>query len=290
MSQSPTFSPPNPAASPTAGVTVIEPRAGWQPIDLRELWNYRDLLFFLAWRDIKVRYKQTVLGAAWAVIQPLMNMIVFTIVFGRLAKMNASTDIPYPVLTFCAAVPWALFAASLTQAGNSLIGSQNLISKVYFPRLLIPMSSILSALVDFAIAFVVLILLMLAYGIVPSWTIVFLPVFILLTIMSATAMGLWLSALNVEYRDVRYTIPFLTQLWLLASPVGYPTSQVPPEWRTIYGLNPMAGVIEGFRWALLGQDAPAISMMLVSATITVLLLIGGLFYFRRMEKSFADLI
>jgi len=280
-----------PAHAPSsASITIIEPRAGWRPIDLAEIWHYRDLLLFLAWRDIKVRYKQTVLGTAWAIIQPLMTMVVLTIVFGKLGKMAEHTNVPYPLLTFCAAVPWTLFAASLTQASNSLISSQNLISKVYFPRLIIPMSSILGALLDFAIALVVLIMMMLVYGLAPLSSVVLLPVFVLLTLMSALAAGLWLSALNVEYRDIRYTIPFLTQLWLLASPVGYSSGEVPAKWQTLYGLNPMTGVIEGFRWALLGTNPPPAGMMLVSGGITVAMLIGGLFYFRRMEKTFADLI
>ena len=277
-------------APSSASTTIIEPRPGWRPIDLAEIWHYRDLLFFLAWRDIKVRYKQTVLGAAWAIIQPLMTMVVLTIVFGKFGKMAEHTNVPYALLTFCAAVPWTLFAASLTQAGNSLISSQNLISKVYFPRLLIPVSSILGALLDFAIAFGVLVLLMLAYGLTPHWFIILVPLFILLTLLSALAVGLWLSALNVEYRDVRYTIPFLTQLWLLVSPVGYSTSEVPAKWQTLYGLNPMTGVIEGFRWVLLGTNPPPAGMMLVSGTIIVAMLISGLFYFRRTEKTFADLI
>ena len=204
--------------------------------------------------------------------------------------MAEHTNVPYPLLTFCGAVPWTLFAASLTQASNSLISSQNLISKVYFPRLIIPMSSILGALLDFAIALVVLIMMMLVYGLAPLSSVVLLPVFVLLTLMSALAAGLWLSALNVEYRDIRYTIPFLTQLWLLASPVGYSSSEVPAKWQTLYGLNPMTGVIEGFRWALLGTNPPPAGMMLVSGGITVAMLIGGLFYFRRIEKTFADLI
>lgn len=271
-------------------LTIIQPRPGWRPIDLSEIWHHRDLLFFLAWRDIKVRYKQTVLGVTWAVIQPLMTMVVLTIAFGKLGRMAEHTDKPYLVVTLCAAVPWTLFAASLTQAGNSLISSQNLISKVYFPRLILPLSSLLSSLLDFTIAFGVLIALMLAYGITPQWSAGLLPVFVLLTLMSALAVGLWLSALNVEYRDVRYTIPFLTQLWLLASPVGYASSEIPEKWRTVYGLNPMTGVIEGFRWALLGSNPPSSGMMIVSVAIVVLLLVSGLLYFRRMEKTFADLI
>jgi lipopolysaccharide transport system permease protein len=265
--------------------TVIEPRRGWQPIDLGEFWHYRDLLFFLAWRDIKVRYKQTALGALWAIIQPVMTMVVLTIVFAKLAKMNTNA-----VVIFTASVPWALFAAALTQAGNSLIGSQNLISKVYFPRLIIPVSSILSALLDFAIAFVVLLGLMACNGYVPGWSVLLLPLFLLLGVMSALAVGLWLSALNVEYRDIRYTIPFLTQLWLFLSPVGYRSSEVPAKWQTVYALNPMVSVIDGFRWALLREPPPSFAMLAISTAVIVLLLVGGLFYFRRMEKTFADLI
>ena len=286
MSLPPAPANPLPIADrPDVGTTVIQPRAGWQPIDLPEIWHFRDLLFFLAWRDIKVRYKQTALGAAWAVIQPLMTMVVFTIVFGKFAKMDTN-----PVTIFCAAVPWTLFASALTQAGNSLITNQNLISKVYFPRLIIPLASIMSALVDFGIAFVVLLLMMAWYHVTPGWPLVLLPVFVVLVLMTALAVGLWLSALNVEYRDVRYVIPFLTQLWVFASPVGYKSSQVPAEWRALYGLNPMAGVIEGFRWAMLGEAAPSLAMMSVSTLVVIVLLITGLFYFRRMEKTFADLI
>jgi lipopolysaccharide transport system permease protein len=278
------------ASSPDVPTTVIEPRRGWQPIDLGEIWHYRDLLFFLAWRDVKVRYKQTVLGALWAIIQPLMNMVLFTVIFGKMANLQAGTTIPYPLLTLCAAVPWALFATSLTQAGNSLIQSQNLISKVYFPRLIIPFSSILSGLVDFAIAFALLIIVMLSYGYVPHWGIITLPLFLVLAVLSAMAVGLWLSALNVEYRDVRYTIPLLTQVWLLVSPVGYLSERIPQQWQTLYGLNPMVSVIEGFRWALLGQKPPSLTMMAISAGAVLVLLVSGLFYFRRMEKTFADLI
>lgn len=275
---------------PSLVETVIQPRQGWRLIDLRELWRYRDLLFFLAWRDTKVRYKQTVLGTLWAVLQPLLIMVVLTIAFGKFGGLAEHSSVPYPILTFCAAVPWTLFAASLTQAGNSLITNQNLISKVYFPRLLVPLSSIASALLDFAVGLGVLALLMLFYGVTPHWPIVLLPLFVLLTAVTASAAGLWLSALNVEYRDVRYVIPFLTQIWMLASPVGYSSSEVPSGWRTLYGLNPMVGVIEGFRWALLGTAPPALGMMLVSTSITIVLLVTGLFYFRRVEETFADVI
>jgi homopolymeric O-antigen transport system permease protein len=286
----PRLSGPTSAVDPLSSITIIEPRPGWRPIQLAEIWQYRDLLFFLAWRDIQVRYKQTVLGGAWAVIQPLMTMIVLAIAFGKLGKMAEHTEVPYPVLTFCGAVPWTLFAASLSQAGNSLIGSQNLISKVYFPRLIIPVSSILGALLDFAIAFGVLLVLMFIYGLALHWSILLLPVFVLLTLLTALAVGLCLSALNVEYRDVRYTFPFLTQLWLLASPVGYSSKEIPPAWQMLYGLNPMTGVIEGFRWALLGMSPPSMRMMMLSAMIVVALLVGGLYYFRRVEKTFADII
>jgi len=270
--------------------TVIEARRGWRPIDLKEVWHYRDLLFLLAWRDVKVRYKQTALGAAWAIIQPLMTMAILTLVFGKVGRMAERTSVPYPLFTFCAAVPWTLFAGSLTQAGNSLISSQALISKVYFPRLVIPVAAVAGGLLDFGIALAVLILMMLVYGIGVQITIVLLPLFAILTLISALAVGLWLSALNVEYRDVKYTIPFLTQLWLLASPVGYSSSEVPANWQAVYGLNPMTSVIEGFRWALLGTNPPSAAMMILSTVVVFVLLITGLFYFRRMEKTFADLI
>jgi len=278
------------AGMPEAKQMIIRPRRGWQPIDLKEIMEYRDLLLFLGWRDVQVRYKQTILGAAWAVLQPLMTMVILTFAFGKLGRLSEHSTVPYYLLTFCGAVPWTLFSASLTQASNSLIGSQNLISKVYFPRLIIPASSILSALLDFAISFAVLVFLVYWDGIPLRVTIIWVPVFILLAVIAALAMGLWLSALNVEFRDVRYVIPFLTQFWMLASPVGYSSNEVPARWQTLYGLNPMSGVIEGFRWALLGTPPPSLPMMLTSAVKIGVLLIGGLFYFRRMEKSFADLI
>ncbi len=291
MSQSPTIlSPPADKAAATLTTTVIEARLGWRPIDFGELWHFRDLLFFLALRDIKVRYKQTALGAAWAIIQPVMSMIVFSIFFGKLANLQSKSEIPYPLLTFCALLPWQLFSSAFTQSSNSLIGSQNLITKVYFPRLIIPLSSVISSLVDFAVAFGVLVVLMLWYGVAPHMGILLLPVFVLLALVSALAIGLWLSALNVQYRDVRYTIPFITQLWLFITPVAYPSSIVPEKWRLLYALNPMAGVVEGFRWALLGTSTAPGPMLAVSTVVTVVLLIGGLFYFRRMEKSFADLV
>ena len=267
----------------------IEPPSGWTSIGLRELWEYRELLYFLTWRDIKVRYKQTVLGAAWAVIQPFFMMIVFSLFFGRLAKVP-SDGIPYPIFTFCALLPWQLFANALIESSNSLVGNQNLITKVYFPRLVVPISAVLGGLVDFCIAFVILLGMMAYYHIVPSWAIVTLPAFILLAIMTALGVGLWLSALNVQYRDVRYTINFMVQFWLFATPVAYPSSIVPVRWRALYGLNPMAGVVEGFRWALLGKTNPPGAMLWVSVAVVVLLLVGGLFYFRRMEQQFADIV
>lgn len=267
----------------------ISPPSRWTSLEFRELWEYRELLYFLIWRDVKVRYKQTALGAAWAVIQPFFMMVVFSLFFGRLAKVP-SDGIPYPVFTFCALLPWQLFANALTESSNSLVGNQNLITKVYFPRLVVPISAVLGGLVDFVIAFVILLGMMLYYGIVPGWAIVTLPGFILLAVLTALGVGLWLSALNVQYRDVRYTIGFLVQLWLFLTPVAYPSSIVPEKWRPLYGLNPMAGVVEGFRWALLGKSQPPGAMLWVSVAVVILILFGGLYYFRRMEQQFADIV
>lgn len=267
---------------------AIQPTRGWAALQLRDVWQYRELLFFLTWRDISVRYKQTALGAAWAILQPVFTMIVFSIFFGHLAKIP-SDGVPYPVFTFCALLPWTYFAYALGESSNSLVGNANLISKVYFPRLVIPMAATLAGLVDFAIAFVVLLGLMLWYHIVPTVAILLLPAFLLLAIATALAVGLWLSALNVRYRDVRYTIPFLIQIWLFATPVAYPSSLLHGVWRTLYGLNPMAGVVDGFRWALLGTAAPG-ATLLVSVGMVLVLLFGGLMYFRRMEQTFADIV
>ena len=268
---------------------AIRPARGWTSLDLRELWRYRELLAFLIWRDVKVRYKQTALGAAWAILQPVFSMVVFSLFFGRLAKVP-SDGVPYPVFCYCALLPWQLFAYALAESSNSVVANGNLISKIYFPRLVIPIAGVLAGLVDFTIAFSVLIVLMLHYGIAPTWTIATLPLFVLLAILSALAVGLWFSALNVQYRDVRYTVGFLTQIWLFLSPVAYPSSLVPERWRPLYGLNPMAGVVEGFRWALLGKTPAPGAMLAVSVMMVLLLLVGGLFYFRRMETSFADVI
>jgi lipopolysaccharide transport system permease protein len=271
------------------GIVIIEPARGFVPVNLRELWAYRELLYFLVWRDVKVRYKQTVLGAAWAIIQPFFTMVVFSIFFGSLAKVP-SDGLPYPIFAFCALLPWQLFANSLTESANSLVVNENLISKVYFPRLVIPLAPVLAGLVDFSIAFLVLLGMMAYYAIVPGAAIFTLPLFLLLAVATAVGASLWLSALNVQYRDVRYTIPFLTQFWLFATPVAYPSTLVPEPWRALYGMNPMAGVVEGFRWALLGKtEGPGI-LLAVSAGIVILMLVGGLYYFRRMEKTFADVV
>lgn len=270
-------------------VIRISPSKGWLPLNLRDLWEYRELLYFLVWRDVKVRYKQTVLGVAWAILQPFLTMVVFSIFFGRLAGVP-SDGIPYPVFTYVALLPWQLFSHALIESSTSLVASERLITKIYFPRLVIPISAVLAGLVDFGIAFVVLIGMMLFFGIVPTVAIVTLPLFVTLALATALAVGLWLSALNVQYRDVRYIIPFLTQFWLFATPIAYPSSLIPEPWRALYGLNPMAGVVEGFRWALLGKTGGTASLLIVSTVIVAALLIGGLAYFRRMEKIFADII
>jgi lipopolysaccharide transport system permease protein len=272
-----------------APVLIVRPSSGFLRLDLKALWAYRELLYFLVWRDIKFRYKQTALGAAWAILQPTLTMLVFSVFFGRLAKVP-SDGVPYPVFAYTALLPWQLFAFALTESSNSLVASQNLITKVYFPRLVIPLSAVLAGLVDFALAFVVLLALMLYYGIVPTAAIALLPLFLVLAVASALSVGLWLSALNVKYRDVRYTIPFLTQFWMFATPVAYPSSLVPERLRPLYGLNPMAGVVEGFRWALLGGTHTPGPLLAVSVAAVIALLIGGLRYFRKTEATFADVV
>jgi lipopolysaccharide transport system permease protein len=272
-----------------AQTITIEAQGGSLTWQLRDLWAYRELLYFLAWRDFRVRYKQTVLGAAWAVIQPLFTMVVFSIFFGYLGKIP-SDGLPYPVFSYTGLLPWSLFAYALTQSSGSLVNNQNLITKVYFPRLIIPIAPLFVGLVDFGIAIVVLFGMMLVYGIVPGVAVLTLPLFTLLAVLTALGVSTWLAALNVQYRDVRYTIPFLTQLWLFATPVAYPSSLLPEPWRTLYGLNPMAGVVEGFRWALLGQVAAPGLLIAVSVVAVLLLLLGGLWYFTRMERTFADII
>jgi lipopolysaccharide transport system permease protein len=276
---------------PGANIPVfrIEPSRGWTDLKLRELWEYRELLHFLAWRDIKVRYKQTLLGAAWAIIQPLSAMVIFSLVFGRLAKMP-SDGVPYPIFSYTALVPWAFFANGLGHVSQSLVGNANLIKKVYFPRLVMPISALLAGIIDFLLAFVVLLALMLYWGLVPTLNALWLPLLFLLAMVTSLGAGLWLTALNVQYRDVRYIVPFLIQLWLFATPIAYPSSLLSEPWRTLYGLNPMAGVVEGFRWALLGTNTAPGPMVIVSGSVALGCLIGGVFYFRRMEKTFADVV
>jgi len=267
----------------------IEPSRGWLSLNLQELWTYRELLYFLIWRDMKVRYKQTVLGAAWAIIQPLSTMIVFTIVFGRLARIP-SEGVPYPMFSFAALVPWTFFANGLTRAANSMISNSNLIKKVYFPRLIMPVAGTLSGIVDFCIAFIVLLGMMLFYHITPTLLILWLPLFLLLAWITALGVGLWLSAMNVQFRDIGYIVPFLTQFWLYATPVAYPSSLLQEPWRTLYAINPMVGVVDGFRWVLLGaKTAP--SLIIIVSTVTALsVLVSGAYYFRRTEKTFADVV
>jgi lipopolysaccharide transport system permease protein len=270
-------------------VTIIKPSKGWISLKLGDLWEYRELLYFLTWRDIKVRYKQTVLGAAWAIIQPFFTMVVFSLFFGKLAKMP-SDDIPYPIFSYAALVPWTFFANGLSQSSTSLVASANLIKKVYFPRLVVPISSVISGAVDFVLAFVVLLGMMLYFGIVPTGNIVWLPLLLLLALVTSLGVGLWLTAMNVQFRDVRYAVPFLVQAWMFATPIAYPSSLLDEPWRTLYGINPMAGVVEGFRWALLGTETAPGPIVIVSALVAVGLLVSGAFYFRRMEKTFADVV
>ena len=271
-------------------VLRIEPSKGWVSLKLGELWEYRELLYFLVWRDVKVRYKQTVLGATWAIIQPFFTMVVFSVFFGKLAKIP-SDGIPYPVFSYTALVPWTFFAHGLTQASNSLVGGARLITKVYFPRLAMPIARVLSGVIDFALAFIVLIGMMLAYSIVPTINTLWLPLFLLLALITSLGTGLWLSAMNVQFRDVRYTVPFLAQFWMFATPIAYPSSLIEnPLLRTLYGINPMTGVVEGFRWALLGTDTAPGPIIIVSSLAALALLVSGAFYFRRMEKTFADVV
>ncbi len=273
----------------TVPVLRIQPSRGWVPLNLSELWEYRELFYFLTWRDVKVRYKQTMLGAAWAIIQPFFTMVVFSLFFGQLGKIP-SDGIPYPIFSYAALVPWTFFANGLAQSSNSLVGSANLITKVYFPRLVVPLSSVLSGVVDFVLAFTVLLGMMFYYGIVPTLNVLVLPLLFLLALVTSLGVGLWLSALNVEFRDVRYVVPFLTQFWLFTTPIAYPSSLLQEPWRTLYGVNPMVGVVEGFRWALLGTDTAPGPIIAVSTLMSLALLIGGMFYFRRMEKTFADVV
>jgi lipopolysaccharide transport system permease protein len=275
--------------SKDALVIRIEPSKGWVSLKLKEVWDYRELLYFLIWRDIKVRYKQTVLGAAWAIIQPFFTMIVFSLFFGKLAKMP-SDGIPYPIFSFAALVPWTFFANGLSKGSNSLVGSSNLIKKVYFPRLSIPIANTLSGIVDFVLAFGMLIGMMFYFGISPTINVLWLPFFLLLALITSLGVSLWLSAMNVQFRDVQHIVPFISQVWLYATPIVYPSSLLSEPWRTIYGINPMVGVVEGFRWALLGTQTAPGPIIIVSSVVATTLLISGAFYFRRLEKTFADVV
>lgn len=269
-------------------VLVIEPSRGWLSLQLDRVWQYRELLFFLVWRDVKVRYKQTALGVAWIILQPLLTTFIFTILFGRLLNVPTG-DIPYPVFALAGLIPWQYFAGSLTRSSTSLVSSANLITKVYFPRLIIPMSGVFGGLVDFGVGLILLLVVMLFYGITPTIAILTLPLFLLLAMATALGFGLWLSALNVQYRDINYLVPFLVQIWLFVTPVAYGATLIPEQYRWLLGLNPMTGVVEGFRWALLGTDPPG-PLFALSTVITTLVLISGLFFFRRTERTFADIV
>jgi lipopolysaccharide transport system permease protein len=274
---------------PEPAPVQIEPPRAWAPVNVAELWAYRELLYFLTWREVKVRYKQTAIGAAWAVLQPLLTMLVFTVVFGRLIQVP-SDGIPYPVFAYSALVPWNFFTAALTRASGSLVADAPLLSKIYFPRLLLPLAAVASASLDFAMAFALLAAMIVWYGLALGPALLLLPVFVLLAVLTALACGLWLSALHVRYRDVAYVIPFLMQVWLFLTPVAYPSSLVPERWKALYGLNPMAGVVEGFRWALLGTAPPPGAMVAASMIVVGILLVGGALYFRRVEHEFADVV
>jgi lipopolysaccharide transport system permease protein len=277
------------SVKPQEDVMILRPSRGWSALNLRDLWLYRELVYFLTWRDIKVRYKQTVLGAGWAILQPLINMVVLSVIFGNFAKMPTE-GVPRPIFTFAALLPWGLFSKALNDAGRSMLSNRSMITKIYFPRLIIPLSSVLGGVVDFLIQMGILVLMMIYYGFAPTLNVWALPFFLLLALATALGFGLWLSALNVLYRDVNYILPFLTQLWVLVTPVAYSSEVVPEQWRLLYALNPMVGVVEGFRWALLGTETgPGIHMVL-SVVISLVLLVTGMYYFRRMERTFADMV
>jgi len=269
-------------------VTRIAPSRGWGALKLGEIWKRRELLYLFVWRDLKVRYKQTLLGATWAVIQPVVTMVLFSVIFGGLAGMP-SDGLPYPIFTFAALLPWYYFASSLSRVAGSVVAEAHLISKIYFPRLIVPLSGVAAGIVDFTISFCVLLAMMLWFGLLPTWRVVTLPVFLLLVAATALGVGLWLSALNVRYRDIGHVMPFVIQSWFFASPVIYPVTMVPERWRLLYSLNPMVGVLEGFRWALLGKEAPQLDVMAASTVAVGALLVGGAFYFKRVERTFADL-
>ena len=268
---------------------VIQPNKGLLSLDLRAVWQYQELLYFLVWREVKVRYKQTALGIAWAMLQPLMTMVIFTVIFGIFVNIP-SDGMAYPIFAYTALLPWTYFGEAITRSSVCLVSDANLIRKVYFPRLIMPLAAVVSPAVDFVLSFLLLLGMMAWFGIAPSWRVLTLPFFLFLALVTALSVSLWLSALNVRYRDVRHTIPFLVQFWMYASPVAYSASLVPERWRLLYGLNPMAGVIEGFRWALLGKASPDLAVIMASAGMVMALLIGGLVFFKRMERTFADVI
>jgi len=270
-------------------VVLLKPSKGWIALNLKDLWLYRELIYFLTWRDVIVRYKQTVLGAAWAIIQPVINMLVLSFIFGNLGRLSTE-GFPRPIFTFAALLPWGLFSKALSDTGRSMLSNRNMITKVYFPRMIIPLSSILGGLVDFSIQFLVLIGMMVYYKFMPTSAVWTLPLFLLLALATALGVGLWLSALNVLYRDINYILPFLTQFWLLLTPVGYSVSEISPQWQVVYALNPMVGVVQGFRWALLGTAAPSWISLGISVVISLGLLVSGMYYFRRMERTFADMV
>jgi lipopolysaccharide transport system permease protein len=270
-------------------VLILKPTRGWGSLNLGEVWNFRELVYFLTLRDLKVRYKQTALGASWAILQPFLTMVVFSVLFGRLLGMP-SDDIPYPIFSYTALLPWGVFSKALNDAGRSIVTNRSMITKIYFPRLIIPLASVISGVVDFIIAFIVLLGMMWYYDISPTSNIWTLPLLLLLALITALGVGLWLSAMNVLYRDIGYVIPFLTQLWFYLTPIVYPTSKIPEEWQLVYALNPMVGVVEGFRWALLDTNTSPGPMVVVSGIISIILMISGMFYFRRMERTFADVV
>jgi lipopolysaccharide transport system permease protein len=277
------------APSSALALTVIEPTPGWRSIDLTELWRYRELLYFLIWRDVKIRYKQTVLGAAWAVIQPLMGMLIFTIFFGKLGRLDEQVAAPYPVFVYAGLLPWLFFANAVTTGGQSLVSQAHLISKIYFPRLFVPLASVGAFLVDFAVSFAVLLCLMVGYGVAFGWGLLAVPLLTVATIIAAVGVGTLLAALTVAYRDFRYVVPFMVQIWMFVSPVVFPFEIVPQKWRLIYSLNPMAGIISGFRSAILGEPF-RLEAIAISVSVGVVLLVAGSYYFRRVERRFADII
>jgi lipopolysaccharide transport system permease protein len=279
---------PKPVFETEYSLTHIAPSKGWIPLDFNELWEYRELLYFFIWRDIRVRYKQTILGASWAIIQPFFTMIVFSLFFGRLAKVP-SDGLPYPIFSYAALVPWTFFANGVMQASNTLVNNANMLKKIYFPRLMMPVASVVAGSVDFSLAFIVLLGMIFYYDRTPTVNIILLPLFMLLALGTSLGVGFWLSAMSAQFRDIRYIVPFLLQAWLFVTPIAYPSSLLSEPWRTLYGINPMAGVVEGFRWALLGSQAPG-PILFVSALVTLVLLFSGVFFFRRMERTFADVI